>query len=380
MNHKGIAIATGLLALCAWGWSAAVRAQEPPLSLALHEEVRMIPSIQPGAPLETTLYKPNGNGPFPVVIMNHGKNRGNPALQKRARYLVIAREFIERGYAVVMPMRRGFSASGGQYFSGGCDIRTNIVAQADDIQATLDYVLKQTWADRERIVVMGQSHGGLSTMAFAARKPAQVKAVVNFAGGLRKDTQCPWRKELVELFDEYGKTATIPSVWFYGANDSYFDPALARAMASAYASHGADTELVAYGAFKQDSHGMSSSPDGLPIWWPKTEALLQRVGLPTKRLFIATDNGELPITRLARNDDTTAVPYLKPSGQVSFAKLLQAPVPRAFAISPSGAWGWATGGTNAIERAINNCQTRSSTPCQLYLVNQAMVWRGDAAK
>ena len=36
--------------------------------------------------LETTVYKPAGDGPFPLIVLNHGKARGKAAFQSRARY------------------------------------------------------------------------------------------------------------------------------------------------------------------------------------------------------------------------------------------------------------------------------------------------------
>src|SRR5689334_17080168 len=65
--------------------------------------------------LETTLFRPDGDGPFPLVVINHGKSAGNPALQERARFLAASREFVRRGYAVALPMRSGFSKSTGSY-------------------------------------------------------------------------------------------------------------------------------------------------------------------------------------------------------------------------------------------------------------------------
>jgi len=80
---------------------------------------------------ETTLFKPDGAGPFPVAVINHGKASGNPRFQERARHLVASREFVRRGYAVVLPMRMGFSKSGGHYHeSGGCNIAANGELQA----------------------------------------------------------------------------------------------------------------------------------------------------------------------------------------------------------------------------------------------------------
>ncbi len=369
---KGLSGTLRLLALGMALSGGACAAEDIVLDKAMHEEVVMIPSTHAGVRLETTIFKPNGAGPFPIVVMNHGKAPGNSAFQPRSRYLVIAREFLERGYAVIIPMRQGFSASGGLYIDGGCNIESNGNAQADDVQAALDYAQKQPWADRDNVVVMGQSHGGLTTLAYGARNPAHVKALVNFAGGLRKDAfSCQWQYSLIDAFESYGAATKIPSLWFYGANDSYFAPEVVQQLYAAYTRHHADAKLIAYGPFKQDSHGMSSSIDGLPIWWPETEALLQRVGLPTKRLFVATDYGELPVTAPASNADV--VPYVKQNGREGYARFLNAKLPRAFAISESGAWGSAIGG-NYTERALQNCQSHSQVPCHLYAVNQSTVW------
>jgi dienelactone hydrolase len=38
--------------------------------------------------LETTLFPPPGPGPFPLVVINHGKASGNPKSQERACFLV----------------------------------------------------------------------------------------------------------------------------------------------------------------------------------------------------------------------------------------------------------------------------------------------------
>jgi dienelactone hydrolase len=363
----------GLIAACAAPWGSAAVAEDLTWGKAMHEQVIMMPSLIGSVQLETTIFKPNGNGPFPVAIINHGKNAGNPALQPRSRSPVLAREFLERGYAVILPMREGFAHSGGIYTDPGCDLEYNGKFEADDIQAAVSYVQGQPWADHDKIVVIGQSHGGLSTIAFGAREPAHVKALINFAGGLRKESGgCRWQESLVRAFGNFGKTTTLPSVWFYGANDSLFPPELARRMFDAYTkSHRAEVRLVAFGPFGQDAHGMSGSVAGIPIWWPQTEALLQRVGLPTKRLFVATDDGELPVTEIA--DGQPPPPDLSESMRRGYAKFFQSRPPRALAISPAGAWAIASGGPAFIEQALRACQEHSQLPCRLYMVNNSMV-------
>jgi hypothetical protein len=44
--------------------------------------------------LETTVYKPVGDGPFPLVVINHGKAAGDPKFQNRSTYPLAARYFL----------------------------------------------------------------------------------------------------------------------------------------------------------------------------------------------------------------------------------------------------------------------------------------------
>ncbi|MGS0741058.1 dienelactone hydrolase family protein [Glaciimonas sp. GG7] len=262
-------------------------AQASELDTALNEQIVMVPvgSGFFGYKLETTIFKPAGDGPFPLLIMNHGKAPGNTHFQPRARYLVISGEFVKRGYAVVIPMRKGFSQSTGQYLRGGCNIAGNGRAQADDLQSGLEYALSQPWADKSRILIAGQSHGGLTTMAFGERNFPGVKGLIDFAGGLLLD-DCSWKSSLIDAFADFGAKTTLPSLWFYGANDSYFNPELVQKMYTAYTNAGGHAKLIAYGTFKNDSHGMSSSRDGVEIWWPETERFLQEIGMPTKMVVL----------------------------------------------------------------------------------------------
>lgn len=292
MKNKKIGIAVGFLVMVLSVLSSASMAQTPTLDATLNEQVVMVPvgSGIFGVKLETTIFKPPGEGPFPLLIMNHGKASGDPHFQARARYLVITREFVKRGYAVVIPMRKGFSHSTGLYVAGGCYIAGNGRAQADDLQDALEYALKQPWADQNRILIAGQSHGGLTTMAFGTRNFPGVKGLINFAGGLRNDN-CQWQPSLVSAFADFGGKTNVPSIWFYGANDSYFNPEVAAKMYAAYTSAGGHATLIAYGPFKNDSHGMSSSSDGVQIWWPETEKFLQAIGMPTETVVSMAAGG-----------------------------------------------------------------------------------------
>jgi dienelactone hydrolase len=328
--------------------------------------------------LETTIFKPAGIGPFPVLILNHGKSLGNPHLQERARFLVISKEFVKRGYAVIIPMRTGFAKSTGDYVEEECNMTENGNIQAHDLQSVLDYTLKQYWADKNNILIAGQSYGGLTTMAFGTRNYPGVKGLINFAGGLKTSgTDCNWQESLVEAFSNYGRSTHVPSIWFYGANDSYFYPALAARMHEAYVNSGGDAKLVAYGPFKKDAHGMSSSRDGVKIWWPEVEAFLQRIGLPTKEIYSLPPEMRAPKTDYASIGDINAVPYLAKRGRDEYRNFLTKSLPRAFALSATGAWSWAEDGDDPEESALANCNKISrGESCRLYAVDNDVVWIG----
>ena len=263
--------------------SQTAMAQPIELDEQLNESVQMVP--QKGffsVELETTFYKPDGAGPFPIAVINHGKSLGDSRFQERYRPAGAARYFLQRGYAVVVPMRQGFSKSGGQYVSGGCNIESNGQVQADNVKAVLDYVVTMSWADKERIVVLGQSHGGWTTLAFGTKNYPGVKALVNFAGGLRQESCQAWERGLARAAADYAKDTRLPSLWFYGDNDSYFKPETFRAMFEQYTGAGGQARLVAFGPFGTDSHRMFSSRAGETIWQPEVSKFLTSVGLPSE--------------------------------------------------------------------------------------------------
>jgi dienelactone hydrolase len=248
----------------------------------LPESVVMVPKKSGffATELETTLYLPQGDGPFPIAVINHGKASGDPRFQARYRPGGAARFFLARGYAVVVPMRQGFSKSGGSYIGGGCNVESNGREQAGDVVAALDYATAQPWADRTRIVVVGQSHGGWTTLAFGTLGYPGVRGLIDFAGGLRQEQCVGWQQGLIGAAGTYGRATRTPSLWFYGDNDSYFPPFAWKGMHDAYVAGGASARLVAFGNFGSDAHTMFGSAEGARIWQPEVAAFLREIGLP----------------------------------------------------------------------------------------------------
>jgi len=277
---RGAVAALACVTLCE---AALAQAALPPNTV---EKVVMV--TKPGAvfdvDLETTIFRPAAEGRHPLVIINHGKVPGKPAFQGRARFAAQSAEFLRRGYVVALPMRQGFSKSGGAYIGGSCNVSANGMMQAEDVVAALDYLVQQPYVDPTRIVVIGQSHGGLSTMALSAIGYPGVRGVINFAGGLRNETCPDWEGDLIDAFGDYGRTARYPSLWVYGDNDSYWPWPLPERMFNSFKAHAsgqaADARFVNVGEFESDSHRLFSSRNGIAVWLPEVDAFLHHIGMP----------------------------------------------------------------------------------------------------
>jgi dienelactone hydrolase len=351
----------------------------------LPEEVLMIK--KPGIfslELETTFFKPEGNGPFPLVVINHGKAFGDPKFQGRSSYPRAARFFLSRGYAVALPMRQGFSKSTGSYIGGGCNVGSNGAVQADDVKATLDYFVAQPFIDKTKILVAGQSHGGLTTMAFGTFNYPGVKGLINFAGGLKQETCAAWESVLARAFGSYAKDTQVPSIWFYGDNDSYWPKEVWQSMYGKYVENlptttGAKAQMIAFGTFVTDAHNMFGHNDGQKIWQPEVDKFLAQLGLPNAIIFsqYATPvQMAVPArTNFAEINSIDALPHLRETGKKGYERFLTLAYPRAFAIAPSGAWGSSVGQEDDLANAINNCNKNAPQKnCKLYAVNDDVVW------
>ena len=356
--------------------------QDAVLNKPLREEIVMVK--KQGAfetELETTLFRPPGAGPFPVVIINHGKSPGDSRFQGRARMEVAAREFVARGYLVAIPMRQGFSKSTGNYIGGGCNVESNGRAQASDVTATLDYLKTLPDADASRALVMGQSHGGFTTLAFGTLNAPNVAGLINFAGGLRQES-CPgWEGGLSRAVGSYGKETQLKSLWFYGDNDSFFQTWLYKDMHQKYTDAGGKARLMAFGNFGSDAHFLFGSRAGTPIWLPEVEKFMAELGLPVKKLHsipVATHETPPPAAiGFAARENEMALPFVKDPARAGYQKFLDGDAPKAYALSPIGAWAYVTGRTSAMKAAIDRCnQSAKDDSCKLYAVDDDVVWQG----
>jgi dienelactone hydrolase len=293
-----------LFAVLVLGALACTSVQKQPAQAAapppqLREELIGIPmgtDPEGGHPLllQATLYRPEREGRVPLVIMNHGAPPTRDADKRRgmgrSRYPVISKWFVEHGFAVVVPMRRGYAGSDGDYAEdvGTCqnpDYTRAARETARDISAAVDHLSHADFVEPGRIVVVGASAGGLGGLAFAAAPSSLVSGVINFSGGRGgRDPDGSGRRcapeRLVDSAALFGKTARVPTLWLYSENDTWFPPDIARSMSDAFRRGGGTSELVVVGPVEDEGHLLSRSPKGVPLWSPPVVRFLQGLGYP----------------------------------------------------------------------------------------------------
>jgi dienelactone hydrolase len=238
--------------------------------------------------LEATLYQPAGSGPFPLVVMSHGTPR--ELRQRRGlgrlRFNAQSWEFVSMGFAVVIPMRRGYGDSEGSYAEeeGFCDRALFYEAgmeSAKDLLATVQYLSSQPFIDPHRIVLVGHSSGGFASLALASQGLPGLVGVISFGGGRgsMKEKNCS-PANLVAACARFGRTTRVPTLWIYAENDTYFPPWLAREMCEAYRQAGGQAQLVMLPAFAEEGHFLFSDVRGLDQWRPVVNRFLNTLGFP----------------------------------------------------------------------------------------------------
>ena len=269
-------------ALVALGLALALPAQA-----ALDESVLRAPVAQgvERAYIDVTVFKPEGHGPFPIVVLSHGSPRDALERRREGRLRLVAQSerFVAMGFAVLVPTRRGYGASQGAWAEGygTCadpDYYAAGLETARDVRAAVDAVRSAPWADASRIVLAGQSAGGFGSVAASSQRFEGLLGVVNFAGGRgsQGDDDVCGESRLVEAMARYGGAARVPELWLYSANDRYFYPALARRMHAAFVRSGGSAEFVEVPPTGLDGHGYFAR--AMDDWSPRVAGFLRRIG------------------------------------------------------------------------------------------------------
>lgn len=361
---------------------------------AVNEEVGYLP-VRPATgggaqfPMQYTLYKPDGPGPFPLVVVNHGQTR-NPRAQPRDQPRVLAFQFVARGYAVVAPMRRGFAGTPGSYRSNYCvDSRHldkqgrgnqqswDFTEETFDLHAFINQIVGRPDVDRSRMLMVSQSGGFTSTLGYLTAPRSGLRGYVNFVGGGFISCDGSKGSESRAAGAELGPRVRREGLWIYAKRDSFVSAASARVLYDAFVRSGGRAQWLELDPPIEEGHYMLGDFRAVATWWPHVEAFLRKLEMPTDVRFRVAHlgrTGRPERSGFARIDDVDAVPYLDANGRAVYQAFLTRVAPRAFAIGPNGAHAQSAADPYASDRALAVCSKLAARACALYVVDDDVVW------
>jgi dienelactone hydrolase len=268
------------------------RAADEEILADLHEQVVQVPVRVEGlfvakeVNLTATIYRPDGDGPFPLIVLSHGTAPNALERAKIGRYRRIPqiRELVSRGFAVIVPIRRGFGATGGDYaeYIGKCASPIYYEAcraAGGDIAAAIDYAVKRPDVNPDCLILVGQSTGGFASLAAASMNPRGLIAVVNFSGGHGGDPAAhPGEpcdaQSLRATLAKLSQTIKVPVLWHYAENDKFFSPKYANEWFSTFEKAGGKGRLIIQPPFGKDGHSLFVSSAAIPVWTRAFDAFL----------------------------------------------------------------------------------------------------------
>jgi dienelactone hydrolase len=311
------------LALVHASWSVEVPIYGPfgPEGPRMREQLWLLPSASHGLSMRATVFQPGEDAPVPnlwahtslsdlrrpMVVINHGTSELTRLSVSMPVYYWMSRWFVDRGYVVVLPERRGNGATGGDMVEdvGDCanpDHYKSGENAADDIAVAIDFMVKQPFVDPNGTVVVGVSSGGFASLALASRELPGIRAIINFSGGrgghawgVPQSICAP--SKLVAAVGAYGKTARVPNLWLYARNDSYFSPELAHSMFEAWVNSGAGGTLQVLPPYGADGHDLADDQAGWTLWGPIVSKFL--MGLPPRPQHVVSADPSSSWTRRA---------------------------------------------------------------------------------
>ncbi len=124
-----------------------------------------ISPIGASAQIPATLIRPDGDGPFPAVVIVHDCSGLGP--RSSGAPMRWAGELVQQGYVVMIPdsfTSRGF-AEGVCFLPGNETVRVHGIPRAMDAYGALAALRALPYVDGKRVGIMGNSHGGWTTLA-----------------------------------------------------------------------------------------------------------------------------------------------------------------------------------------------------------------------
>ena len=251
--------------------------------------------LENGVPvrLEVVIFRPSGNGPFPLAVINHGSTGSgrDPALFTETWTDVGLANFLTgRGWMVAFPQRRGRGKSDGLYDEGfsenrdfgyACDIKPSLRGASralQDVDAVIAALRRLPDIAPTKILIGGQSRGGILSIAYAGAHPDRVLGVIDFVGGWM-GTRCPNAAVINRTLFEQGARFTGPTVWFYGHHDAFYPIEHSRRNFALFRDAGGQGVFQEFDVPGDRGHGVIRYPD---LWRDPLTRFLAALATPSK--------------------------------------------------------------------------------------------------
>jgi dienelactone hydrolase len=153
------------------------------------------------------LARPSGKGPFPTIVLNHGKGGSAQAIGNS-----IGSQFIKKGYAYI-----------------ACDLEPGIKDNIERISMSIRILESLQYVDSKKLSMLGISMGAFATLA-ACCETDKIKAAAVVAGGLRDSGGYDFSSGIQKI----GAAVII----IHGADDKIVKPELAQNLKDALDKNG----------------------------------------------------------------------------------------------------------------------------------------------
>jgi len=268
----------------------------PSLSLAaIVEEVIEVPvsvktiyGQEANQAIKVTVFRDDKREKAPYLILNHGRPaiEADFAKMKRQRFSENSQYFVALGFVVLVPTRVGYGESGGLdvEYSGRCNSRdyaSAYAASADQTVAVLRAASNLPYVDLSRGIVVGQSFGGMTSIALSTRELPGLVGAINFSGGGggnptdRPENPCS-ASRLAALYKDYGAASKVPTLWLYSENDRYWGAELPKEWFASFVGAGGKAQFVQLPPYKDNGHAIFT---GNPNAWKSAfESFIHEIG------------------------------------------------------------------------------------------------------
>jgi dienelactone hydrolase len=233
-----------------------------------------------GLRIQAYLYRPEGRGPFPLIVYNHGSRAGHES--ESVPFTYIGELFAGAGYAVLVPERRGYGKSEGppvpsERASLESALVARLQAETDDVLAAVEHMRSVDGIDVARLGIAGWSLGGIVTMFTASRTPAFKAAIDQAGGALVWSSNAAMRDALADA----ARKAQAPVFLMVAENDRTTDSI--TTLDRVLTDRGWPHQTRIYPPFHPSRGGIPNAPghlifgrEGVPVWRGDAVAFFDR--------------------------------------------------------------------------------------------------------